>query len=77
MTKYPKWKVGLTVQNFYTVEVDASCEKAAIETAIHEIEKDPSYHLTGVSKGVTGIFINDREARDFHPYVPDGVSQRN
>lgn len=64
-------------QQFYTVEVNAPTEREAMEKALAEVQKDPSYYLTGMAKGITGVFINDREARDFSSFVPEALPSEN
>lgn len=71
MPKYPKWKVNVAVQSFYTVEVDAECDKEAVTKAVREVQGNPEYYLTANANIITGVFINDREARQFSPYVPE------
>jgi hypothetical protein len=71
MSKYPKWKVNVSVQNYFTVEVDAESEEKAIQKAIKEVRRNADYYDTGNATLVTGVFINDREARNFCPYIPD------
>lgn len=73
MAKLPKWRINIAHQSFFTVETQAATEKIAMEMAMHQIEKDPNYFATGSASVVTGVFINDREARDFHPYVPESM----
>lgn len=71
MSKYPKWKINVASHSFFTVDVEAESEQAAIHKAIKEVQRNPTYHNTGNATLVTGVFLNDREARDFHPYIPE------
>lgn len=71
MKKYPKWKLNIQSQNYFTIEIEAESETKAAELAIREIQRNPSYYDTGGTTLVTGIFINDRHAREFSPYVPE------
>lgn len=73
MTKYPKWKVNVAAQSFFTVDVEAESEQVAIHKALKEVQRNPTYYATADATVVTGVFINDREARDYHPFVPDSL----
>lgn len=73
MAKYPKWKISVAAQSFFCVEVDAETQEQAMQKAIREVQNNPEYHSTGNATIVTGVHINDREARDFHLYVPESL----
>ena len=73
MPKYPKWKVNVAAQSFFSVEIDAETEEQAVRKAIREVQDNPEYHATGNATIVSGVFINDREARDFHLFVPESL----
>ena len=71
MTIYPKWKVNVTSQNYFCVEVDAASEEEAIEIAYNKIRVNGPYYLVSKFTIVNGIFINDKESREFQPYIPE------
>lgn len=73
MSKYPNWKINVQTQQYFTVEIEAESEKQAVERAVREIQRNASYYGTGQTTLVTGVFINDRHAREFNPYVPDAL----
>lgn len=80
MSKYPKWKVNIAAQSFFTVEIEAESQQEAVTKAIREVQDNPEYHATGNATIVSGVFINDREARDYHLFVPERLpceSQNN
>lgn len=76
MKKYPKWKVNVASQNFFTVEIEAESEHQAVSKAVNEVQTNPSYHITGNATLITGVYINDREARDFQLYVPESFPRQ-
>lgn len=77
MPKYPKWKVNVSAQSFFCVEIDAETQEQAVNKAIREVQQNPEYHATGNATLITGVFINDREARDFHQFVPESLPAKN
>ena len=77
MPKYPKWKINVAAQSFFSVEIDAETQEQAVNKAIREVQQNPEYHATGNATLITGEFINDREARDFHQFVPERLPVKN
>lgn len=75
MPKYPKWKVNVAAQSFFCVDIDAETQEEAVKKAIREVQDNPEYHNTSNATVVTGVFINDREARDFHQFVPERMPE--
>ncbi len=73
MKKYPKWKINVQVQTYFTCEIEAESEREACEKAVIQVQKSPAYYKTGRATIVTGVFINDKEAREFFPYVPEAL----
>ena len=76
MKKYPKWKINVQVQTYFTAEIEAESEKEACDKAIVIVQKNPAYYKTGAMTLVTGVFINDRQEREFFPYVPESISDK-
>ena len=77
MIKYPKWKVALSYQANYMIDVEAQTQQQAIDKAVKEFERNPEYYQTSNATLVTGVFINDREARDYQLFVPESLPQRS
>ena len=77
MAKECKWRVGVSTSEFFVVEVEALTEELAIEKAFFEVDYFPDDHVTGISKAVTSVLINDRESRGFAPYVQEGISEKS
>jgi hypothetical protein len=73
MAIHPKWKVGIAITNYYQVEVSGSSENDAVIKALHQVNEFPDYWHTGSSEAITGLFINDRYARDFSQYVKEEI----
>lgn len=73
--KLPKWRIGVAVSNYHTVEIEAASVSEACESAINAVKDDCEYFCTGKAVGVTSCFINDREAREFAHYVPELLPQ--
>lgn len=67
----PKWKISIASQIYYTVEVEAENVQRAVDQAVREIKKDPSHFITGDCTIVTSVAINDREAKEYHQYIPE------
>lgn len=76
MAKKPTWKINVQAQNYFTVEIEADSETEAAHHAIREVQRNPDYYNTGGTTIVTGVFINDRHAKDFHPYVPEALPKQ-
>lgn len=53
------------------VSVEAPNEETAIALAKHLLTEEHDEYVTNVTEGVTGVFINDRESKDYHTYVDE------
>jgi len=71
MKKYPKWRIGIAVTQYFTVDLEAVDEEHACLTALTEVHEDPEYWHTGYNEAITGVFINDAQTRGFAEYVPE------
>lgn len=69
--KFPKWRVGLSYTQYFTVEVEAPTEELAIENAWGGVYHDSDKAETGSASSVTSVYICDKEARQFAHYVPE------
>jgi hypothetical protein len=79
MKKLPQWKVGICAINHYMLEVEAIDSMEAEEIAMIELKKSVynkthELNLTGCSRHISGVFLNDKETRGYVPYVPDYIS---
>ncbi len=69
MRKKPSWRIGIARTEFYMIDVEAFSEAEAIELAYLETMMEPDDHITGITKAVTSVFINDKACKGFAPYV--------
>lgn len=74
MSKLVKFRVGVCESQYYVVDVEAETEERAIEKAFFEVEHFADEHVSGISKSVTSVLINDKESRGFAPYVREYLS---
>jgi len=75
MRKLPKWRIGISNTDYYMVEVEAHSEDEALIKALSTLDLDPDYWFTSQSQAFTGVFINDREASHYHPFVHDSLPE--
>lgn len=77
MAKDVKFRVGISKSEYFVVDVNAENEEGAIEKSFFEVGMFPDDYITGISRSVTSVLINDKESKGFAPYVEEFISKNN
>lgn len=69
-----RWRIGVVIQEFHMVELEAESPEVACLKAIDTVRSDTDKNfLTATNMQITSCMINDKRSKDFVPYIPERI----